>query len=254
MPRSTAGAASSSTSSLTSPERSPTPQELFNVLAAPHAAAVLHRVQPAVHPDTVETTVRVVRYNAHGRSRQGVASGQLGERSEVGAPCPSSCTTTRTSACPRTARLRSSWSAPAPVLRPSAPSWRNARPRRRERTGSSSAISAGATDFLYEEQFNRDAGRWHVDPAGHRVLPRPGPQDLRAGPHHARTPRNLGVAGAGRVLLCLRRCRPHGQGRGAGAAGLRSPRVRRAPRSRGRVPRRHEEAEALSARHVLARE
>jgi sulfite reductase (NADPH) flavoprotein alpha-component len=41
-----------------------------------------------VHPDTVETTVRVVRYNTHSRRRQGVASGQLGERADVGAVLP----------------------------------------------------------------------------------------------------------------------------------------------------------------------
>ncbi len=64
------------------------PQELFNVL--PRLAARLYSIASSqlVHPDTAETTVRVVRYNTHGRNRQGVASGQLGERSDVGAILP----------------------------------------------------------------------------------------------------------------------------------------------------------------------
>lgn len=64
------------------------PQELFHVL--PRLAPRLYSIasSQALHPDTVETTVRVVRYDAHGRSRQGVASGQLGERAEVGAVLP----------------------------------------------------------------------------------------------------------------------------------------------------------------------
>jgi sulfite reductase (NADPH) flavoprotein alpha-component len=41
-----------------------------------------------MHPDTAETTVRVVKYDSHGRSRQGVASGQLGDRAQVGAVLP----------------------------------------------------------------------------------------------------------------------------------------------------------------------
>jgi len=64
------------------------PQELFNVM--PRLAARLYSIASSqmLHPDTAETTVRVVRYNTHGRSRQGVASGQLGERAGVGANLP----------------------------------------------------------------------------------------------------------------------------------------------------------------------
>jgi sulfite reductase (NADPH) flavoprotein alpha-component len=64
------------------------PQELFNVL--PRLAARLYSIASSqlVHPGTAETTVRVVRYSTHGRSRQGVASGQLGERSDVGSTMP----------------------------------------------------------------------------------------------------------------------------------------------------------------------
>jgi len=64
------------------------PQQLF---------VVLQRLQPrmysiassqAAHPGEVHTTVRVVRYTAHGLDRQGVASGHLGERAPVGATLP----------------------------------------------------------------------------------------------------------------------------------------------------------------------
>ncbi len=64
------------------------PQQLF---------VVLQRLQPrmysiassqAAHPGEVHTTVRVVRYTAHGHDRQGVASGHLGERAPVGAVLP----------------------------------------------------------------------------------------------------------------------------------------------------------------------
>ncbi len=65
-----------------------TPQELFNVL--PRLAARLYSIASSqlVHPDIVETTVRVVRYETYGRSRLGVASGQMGERAAVGAVLP----------------------------------------------------------------------------------------------------------------------------------------------------------------------
>jgi sulfite reductase (NADPH) flavoprotein alpha-component len=41
-----------------------------------------------LHPDRAETSVRVVRYDSHGRARQGVASGGLGERAHVGEGVP----------------------------------------------------------------------------------------------------------------------------------------------------------------------
>lgn len=65
-----------------------TPQELFKVL--PRLAARLYSIASSqlLHPDTAETTVRVVLYQTYGRARQGVASGQLGERSEVGTALP----------------------------------------------------------------------------------------------------------------------------------------------------------------------
>ncbi len=65
-----------------------TPQELFNVL--PRLVPRLYSIASSqiAHPDRAETSVRVVRYDAHGRDRQGVASGQLGERAHVGEVLP----------------------------------------------------------------------------------------------------------------------------------------------------------------------
>jgi sulfite reductase (NADPH) flavoprotein alpha-component len=64
------------------------PQELFNVL--PRLTPRLYSIasSQAAHRDTAETSVRVVRYDMHGRSRQGVCSGQLGERAAVGTMLP----------------------------------------------------------------------------------------------------------------------------------------------------------------------
>ncbi|HEV2618973.1 MAG TPA: oxidoreductase [Acidobacteriaceae bacterium] len=64
------------------------PQELFHVL--PRLVPRLYSIASSqlVHPGAAETTVRVVRYEAHGRQRLGVASGQLGERTPVGTSLP----------------------------------------------------------------------------------------------------------------------------------------------------------------------
>lgn len=64
------------------------PQQLFNVL--PRLVPRLYSIASSllVHPETAETTVRVVQYDAHGRARQGVASGQLGERAQEGTRLP----------------------------------------------------------------------------------------------------------------------------------------------------------------------
>ncbi|MDE3104313.1 MAG: oxidoreductase [Acidobacteriota bacterium] len=64
------------------------PQQLFQVLARLTPRMYSIASSQAVHTDNVQTTVRVVRYDSHGRSRQGVASGQLGDRSPVGTQLP----------------------------------------------------------------------------------------------------------------------------------------------------------------------
>jgi sulfite reductase (NADPH) flavoprotein alpha-component len=65
-----------------------TPQELFNVLQRLVPRLYSIASSQMVHKDTAETSVRVVRYDTHGRGRLGVASGQLGERAQVGAELP----------------------------------------------------------------------------------------------------------------------------------------------------------------------
>ena len=64
------------------------PQQLFHVLQRLVPRLYSISSSQLVHPDTAETTVRVVRYDTHGRARQGVASGQLGERADVGTTLP----------------------------------------------------------------------------------------------------------------------------------------------------------------------
>lgn len=64
------------------------PQELFNVLQRLTPRMYSIASSQAAHPDAVHTTVRVVRYNAHGAERQGVCSGHLGERAPEGGTMP----------------------------------------------------------------------------------------------------------------------------------------------------------------------
>jgi sulfite reductase (NADPH) flavoprotein alpha-component len=64
------------------------PQQLFQVLARLVPRMYSIASSQALHPDNVQTTVRVVRYDAHGRTRQGLASGHLGDRCPVGTKMP----------------------------------------------------------------------------------------------------------------------------------------------------------------------
>ena len=64
------------------------PQQLFNVLQRLTPRMYSIASSQAMHPDNVQTTVRVVRYEAHGRERQGLASGHMGDRAPVGATFP----------------------------------------------------------------------------------------------------------------------------------------------------------------------
>jgi sulfite reductase (NADPH) flavoprotein alpha-component len=64
------------------------PQELFNVLQRLVPRLYSIASSQAAHPGMAELTVRVVRYETHGRGRLGVASGQLGERAREGAVLP----------------------------------------------------------------------------------------------------------------------------------------------------------------------
>ncbi|WP_263381752.1 diflavin oxidoreductase [Granulicella arctica] len=64
------------------------PQQLFTVLSRLTPRMYSIASSQKAHPTNVQTTVRVVRYDAHGRERQGLASGHLGERADVGAGIP----------------------------------------------------------------------------------------------------------------------------------------------------------------------
>lgn len=64
------------------------PQQLFNVLQRLTPRMYSIASSQLAHPGCVQTTVRVIRYESHGRERQGVASGHLGDRAGVGTTMP----------------------------------------------------------------------------------------------------------------------------------------------------------------------
>jgi sulfite reductase (NADPH) flavoprotein alpha-component len=64
------------------------PQQLFKLL--PRLAPRLYSISSsqALHPDSIHLSVRVVKYESYGRARQGVCSGQIGERTPPGGTLP----------------------------------------------------------------------------------------------------------------------------------------------------------------------
>ena len=64
------------------------PQQLFNVLQRLTPRMYSIASSQLAHPGEVHTTVRVIKYHAHGLDRQGVCSGHLGERAPVGGTMP----------------------------------------------------------------------------------------------------------------------------------------------------------------------
>lgn len=64
------------------------PQQLFNILQRLTPRMYSIASSQALHEDNVQTTVRVVRYEAHGRVRQGLASGHMGDRAPLGCTFP----------------------------------------------------------------------------------------------------------------------------------------------------------------------
>ena len=64
------------------------PQQLFHVLQRLTPRMYSIASSQAMHQDNVQTTVRVIRYESHGRERQGLASGHLGDRAGVGTVMP----------------------------------------------------------------------------------------------------------------------------------------------------------------------
>ena len=64
------------------------PQQLFQIVSRLTPRMYSISSSQAMHADNVQTTVRVVRYETHGRERQGLASGHMGDRAPVGAGFP----------------------------------------------------------------------------------------------------------------------------------------------------------------------
>ena len=64
------------------------PQQLFTVLQRLTPRMYSISSSQAAHPDSVHTTVRVIKYHAHGLDRQGVCSGHMGERAPIGGNMP----------------------------------------------------------------------------------------------------------------------------------------------------------------------
>lgn len=64
------------------------PQQLFQVVARLTPRMYSIASSQLLAPGNVQTTVRVVRYDSHGRSRQGLCSGHLGERAPLEATIP----------------------------------------------------------------------------------------------------------------------------------------------------------------------
>ncbi len=64
------------------------PQQLFQVVSRLTPRMYSIASSQAMHQDNVQTTVRVVRYETHGRERQGLASGHMGDRAPVGGTFP----------------------------------------------------------------------------------------------------------------------------------------------------------------------
>jgi sulfite reductase (NADPH) flavoprotein alpha-component len=64
------------------------PQDLFNILQRLMPRMYSIASSQTAHPGQVHLTVRVVLYDAHGRKREGVTSGMLGDRAPVGGTLP----------------------------------------------------------------------------------------------------------------------------------------------------------------------
>jgi sulfite reductase (NADPH) flavoprotein alpha-component len=64
------------------------PQQLFNILQRLTPRMYSIASSQSAHPSAVHTTVRIVRYNSHGRDRQGICTSHLGDPPPVGSTMP----------------------------------------------------------------------------------------------------------------------------------------------------------------------
>ena len=64
------------------------PQQLFTVLQRLTPRMYSISSSQAAHPESVHTTVRVIKFHSHNLDRQGVCSGHMGERAPVGGKLP----------------------------------------------------------------------------------------------------------------------------------------------------------------------
>ncbi|HXB62460.1 MAG TPA: hypothetical protein VNU94_06380 [Acidobacteriaceae bacterium] len=64
------------------------PQEMFKAVGRLTPRMYSIASSQLMHPDAVHTIVRVIRYEAHGRNRQGLCSGHLGDRASDGETMP----------------------------------------------------------------------------------------------------------------------------------------------------------------------
>ena len=81
--------------------------ELTSLLRPLPARAYSIASSPLAHPDEAHLLIGQVAYRAHGRQRQGVASGYAAQRLAPGATVGTYLRPTATSACPRAATYRS---------------------------------------------------------------------------------------------------------------------------------------------------
>ncbi len=231
------------------------PQQLFTVLARLTPRMYSIASSQAMHQDSVQTTVRVIRYDSHGRERQGLCSGHLGERAPVGGTMPIFLHANGNF------RLPEDTTAPVIMIGPGT----GIAPFRsfleeRQATGQKGdnwlffGDQREQMDFLYKDQLqamHKDGVLTQLDLAFSRDQAKKIYVQDRMQEKAAEL---LQVAGAWRVLLRLRRCDAHGQGRGDGAAGCDREGIERDAGACGRVSGDDEEAEAVPAGRILGRE
>ena len=146
-----------------------------------------------------------MRYETHGRARKGVASNYVAERLKKGARVRVKLKPNKHFALPAP-DATSSWSAPAPASRRSAPSCRSAAPQRAKgRNWLFFGDRQFTHDFLYQTEWQDALKDGASDAHGCRLLARHAREGLRAAPHLGEAPRPGRVARRRRELLRLRR-------------------------------------------------